>query len=338
MTKSSSHKKQPDDQTCSQTHSDNMDLDRARRVLGNEASALLALAGSLDNTFSQALDIFSAVTGRVVVTGMGKSGHIGAKIAASMASTGTPAMFVHPAEASHGDLGMITRHDAIFALSNSGETSELADLVVYAKRFDIPLVGMTGKADSALARAATVALIYPIVGEACPMGLAPTTSTTMMLGLGDAITVALLERKDFSPDDFEIFHPGGKLGRQLLKVAELMHTGSTLPLVHKDTALADVIVEMTKKSFGCAGIVDDDGVLLGIFTDGDLRRAFANPNLKTPAYELMTEGPKTIPPAMLASEAVAIMNDSAITTLFIVKDGKPTGIIHLHDCLRAGVA
>jgi arabinose-5-phosphate isomerase len=342
MTKSSSHKKQAHDPAQTNDlkadQSLNQDLDRAKRVLGNEASALLALAGSLDETFSQALDIFSAVTGRVVVTGMGKSGHIAAKIAASMASTGTPAMFVHPGEASHGDLGMITRQDAIFALSNSGETSELTNLVVYAKRFNIPLVGMTGKPDSALAREATVALIYPIVGEACPMGLAPTTSTTMMLGLGDAITVALLERKDFSPDDFEVFHPGGKLGRQLLKVEELMHTGAALPLVQQSTPLADVIMEMTKKSFGCAGIVDDDGVLMGIVTDGDLRRAFADPDLTMPACELMTKAPKTIPRLMLAGEAVAIMNGNAITTLFIVKDEKPIGIIHLHDCLRAGVA
>ncbi|MBT4888635.1 MAG: KpsF/GutQ family sugar-phosphate isomerase [Rhodospirillales bacterium] len=314
------------------------DIDSARRVLGNEASALLALANTLDDKFIKALDVLSAVTGRVVVTGMGKSGHIGAKIAASLASTGTPAMFVHPAEASHGDLGMITKQDAIFALSNSGETSELADLVVYAKRFNIPLVGVTGKADSALARESTVALVYPIVAEACPMGLAPTTSTTMMLGLGDAIAVALLERKGFSPDDFQVFHPGGKLGHQLLKVGELMHSGKSLPLVNEQTSLAEMIMVMTEKSFGCAGVLNDDGKLLGIFTDGDLRRAFAKPDLETPAVELMTLAPKMISPMMLASEAILIMNENAITTLFVVEDEKPVGIVHLHDCLRAGVA
>ncbi len=315
-----------------------MDLQSARRVLDNEAAALGELAKSLGDEFSQALDVLSNVKGRVVVTGMGKSGHIAAKITASMASTGTPAMFVHPAEASHGDLGMITEQDAIFALSNSGETAELVDLIEYAKRFNIPLIGMTGRQDSALARQSTVALVYPNVKEACPMGLAPTTSTTMMLGLGDAVAVALLERKGFSKDDFQVFHPGGKLGRQLLKVSELMHTGDALPLVSEDTTLADMLVVITEKSFGCAGIVDDAGILIGIFTDGDLRRAFANPKLETPAIELMTASPKMIPPSMLASEAILIMNESAITTLFIVEDQKPIGLLHLHDCLRAGIA
>ena len=327
-----------DSQTDIKSQTGIQGIDSARRVLGNEASALLALANTLDDKFIKALDVLSAVTGRVVVTGMGKSGHIGAKIAASLASTGTPAMFVHPAEASHGDLGMITKQDAIFALSNSGETSELADLVVYAKRFNIPLVGVTGKADSALAREATVALVYPLVAEACPMGLAPTTSTTMMLGIGDAIAVALLERKGFSPDDFQVFHPGGKLGRQLLKVGELMHTGKSLPLVKETTSLAEMIMVMTEKSFGCAGILDADDRLMGIFTDGDLRRAFAKPDLETPARELMTLSPKMITPLTLASEAILIMNENAITTLFVVEDGMPVGIIHLHDCLRAGVA
>ncbi len=324
----------PDDAT----RDSNQDIDSARRVLGNEASALLALANSLGDEFIEALDIFSAVSGRVVVTGMGKSGHVGTKIAATLASTGTPAMFVHPAEASHGDLGMITSGDAIFALSNSGETTELTDMVSYAARFSIPVVSLTGRPESALSSAATVSLIYPAMDEACPLGLAPTTSTTMMMGLGDAIAVALLERKGFSPDDFQVFHPGGKLGRQLLKVGELMHTGDALPLVTPSVSLGDMIVTITEKSFGCAGIIDDDGKLLGIFTDGDLRRAFAKPDLATPAGDLMTPAPLTIQPATLASEAILIMNEHSITTLFVVVDERPVGILHLHDCLRAGVA
>lgn len=314
------------------------DIDSAQRVLGNEASALLALAQSLGDEFIDALDVLSAVTGRVVVTGMGKSGHIANKIAASLASTGTPAIFVHPAEASHGDLGMITEEDAIFALSNSGETSELADLVAYATRFSIPIIAVTGRADSTLAQAARVALIYPVADEACPMGLAPTTSTTMMLGLGDALAVALLERKGFSQDDFHVFHPGGKLGRQLLQVGDLMHDGDALPLVRPDASLQAMIVTMTEKSFGCACVVDDDGRLMGIFTDGDLRRAFANPDLNAKACDVMTTGPKTVTKATLAIDALRIMNENVITTLFAVEDDRPIGILHIHDCLRAGIA
>ncbi len=316
----------------------NQDIDSARRVLGNEASALLALAQSLGDEFVKALDILSAVTGRVVVTGMGKSGHIANKIAASMASTGTPAIFVHPAEASHGDLGMITSEDAIFALSNSGETSELADLVDYATRFSIPIIALTGRNNSTLAKAASVALVYPDVDEACPMGLAPTTSTTMMLGLGDSLAVALLERKGFSPDDFHVFHPGGKLGKQLLQVGDLMHAGESLPLVRSEASLQEMIVIMTEKSFGCACVVDDDDKLLGIFTDGDLRRAFDKPNLDAKARDVMTQGPKTVSKATLATEALRIMNENSITTLFAVENDRPVGILHIHDCLRAGIA
>jgi len=314
------------------------DVDSGRRVLGNEASALLALAQSLGDEFVEALDTLSNITGRVVVTGMGKSGHIGNKIAASLASTGTPAIFVHPAEASHGDLGMITKGDAIFALSNSGETAELADLVAYATRFSIPVIAVTGRADSTLARAARVALVYPVADEACPMGLAPTTSTTMMLGLGDAIAVALLERKGFSQDDFHVFHPGGKLGKQLLQVGDLMHGGAALPLVTADASLQSMIVIMTEKSFGCACVVDDDGKLLGVFTDGDLRRAFANPDLGAKARDVMTTGAKTVTAATLAVDALRIMNENIITTLFAVEEERPVGILHIHDCLRAGIA
>ena len=319
-------------------HKDSHEIDSGRRVLATYASALLALANTLDTPFSAALDIFDNVKGRVVVTGMGKAGHVGAKITATLASTGTPAMFVHPAEASHGDLGMITKDDALFILSNSGETSELVDILSYAVRYGIPTVALTGRLDSTLARAATVTLTYPIHDEACPMGLAPTTSTTMMVGLGDAVAVSLLERKGFSPDDFHKFHPGGQLGKQLLKISDLMHKGDALPLVTADTPLGEMIVIMTEKSFGCAGIVDSDGKLSGIFTDGDLRRAFLKPDLATPAGELMTADPKHVSADSMASEAILIMNESNITTLFVTEDSRPIGILHLHDCLRAGIA
>lgn len=313
------------------------DIRSAQRVLGVEARALDDLAEKLDGEFVAALDLLSAVEGRVVVTGMGKSGHIANKIAATLSSTGTPAIYVHPAEASHGDLGMVTMKDAILALSNSGETAELSDIIAYAARYSIPMIGITGRRASTLATEASVALVYPDAEEACPMGLAPTTSTTMMLGLGDALAVALLERKGFSSDDFHQLHPGGSLGRRLLRVRDLMHTGEALPLVSPDTGLGDVVVKMTEKSFGCAGIVDDTGTLIGIFTDGDVRRAMGQQPLDTPASDLMTRDPKALRPDVLASEAVRIMNEHKITNLFIVEDGKPTGIIHVHDCLRAGV-
>jgi len=314
------------------------DLENARRVLTTEAGALNRMAAELGDDFLAALDTFSAVTGRIVVTGMGKSGHVARKIAATLSSTGTPALYVHPAEASHGDLGMVTSSDALLALSNSGETAELSDMIAYCVRFSIPIVAMTGRADSTLARDANVALIYPDAVEACPMGLAPTTSTTMMLALGDAISVCLLERKGFSSDDFQLLHPGGQLGRRLLRISDLMHSGDKLPLVAPDTGLGEMIVVMTEKSFGCAGIVDGSGALIGIFTDGDLRRAMGKRPLDTPASDLMNAGPKSLPPDSLASEALRVMNEHAITNLFIVEDGRPVGILHIHDCLRAGIA
>ena len=317
--------------------SQDADLASARRVLETEARGLAELAGGLNGDFARALALLAAMTGRVIVTGMGKSGHVARKIAATLASTGTPAHYVHPGEASHGDLGMIADGDAIIALSNSGETSELADLIAYAKRYEIPLISMTSRADSTLAEAATVAFVMPAVEEACPMGLAPTTSTTMMLGLGDAIAVALLERKGFSADDFRVFHPGGKLGANLLRVADLMHKRDALPLVGRDTVMSDALLTMTAKSFGCVGIVNDAGALAGILTDGDLRRHMSGDLLTRRAADVMTAAPKTIAPGQLASEAVRIMNDSAITSLFVVEDGAPVGIIHIHDCLRAGV-
>lgn len=313
-------------------------LDSAKRVLRLEIEGLQALSASLDHTFMETLDLLSAMQGRAVVTGMGKSGHVARKIAATLASTGTPAFFVHPGEASHGDLGMITEDDIVIALSNSGETTELADLVAYTKRFEIPLVGITGKSPSALADEATVALVLPGINEACPMGLAPTTSTTAMLALGDALAVAMLERKGFSPDDFHVLHPGGKLGNRLLKVSDIMHTGDELPLVPATMAISEAILEMTAKSFGCLGVIDDDGSLQGILTDGDLRRHMSPDLMTRSAGEVMTAGGRSIRPDALASEALRTMNTKAITTLFVVEDARPVGIVHIHDCLRAGVA
>ena len=312
-------------------------LSSARRVLQLEMEGLSALAGALDERFAAAIDILAAATGRVIVTGMGKNSHIGAKVAATMASTGTAAFFVHPGEASHGDLGMIARGDCLLALSNSGETSELADIVGYTRRFSIPLIGVTGKAQSTLARNADVALILPAATEACPMGLAPTTSTTMTLALGDALAVALLERKGFSASDFGVLHPGGRLGRMLLKVADLMHEGEEIPLIGAEATMAEVLVLMTAKSFGTAGIVDPAGRLIGIVTDGDLRRHMRADLLTRPAGEIMTTNPKTIRPHALAAEALAIMSGK-ITSLFVVEEGRPVGILHIHDCLRAGIA
>ena len=314
------------------------DLESARRVLDLERQGLAALAAALDSSFSEALDLLSGMAGHVVVTGMGKSGHVARKIASTLASTGTPALFVHPAEASHGDLGMIRRGDVILALSVSGETEELADLVDYAKRFEIPLIAVTTIADSALAAAATVVLAFPASDEACPMGLAPTTSTTVMMALGDALAVAMLERKGFSPDDFHALHPGGKLGRLLLKVSDIMHGGDEVPLVPVDTTMADALLVMTAKSFGTVGVIAGDGRLRGIITGGDLRRHMSADLLDKRTDEVMSPGPQTIRPDALASEALRLMNERAITNLFAVSDGRPVGIVHIHDCLRAGVA
>ena len=314
------------------------DLDSVRRVLRLEAAGIETAARELGRPVLAALDRLAELPGRVVVTGMGKSGQVARKIAATLASTGTPALFVHPAEASHGDLGMIVEGDALLALSNSGETAELADLLDYAKRFAIPVVAITGHGGSALARAADVALTLPEHVEACPMGLAPTTSTTIMMALGDALAVALLERKGFSRDDYQILHPGGRLGRKLLKVSDIMHGGSDLPLIDPDAGMADALITMTGKGFGCVGVVDKDGVLKGIVTDGDLRRHMSQDLLAKPAGDVMTSDPRTIRPDALASEALRLMNARAITNLFVVSEGRPIGIVHIHDCLRAGVA
>lgn len=314
------------------------DIVSARRVLDMEAESLTALAGSLGETFQKAVDVLDRTEGRIVVSGMGKSGHIGRKLAATLASTGRPSQFVHPGEASHGDMGMITRADAVIALSNSGETPELADLIAYTRRFDIPLVAMTSREGSTLATQADAALVLPRASEACPLGLAPTTSTTMMLALGDALAVCLLERKGFTAADFQVFHPGGQLGRRLLTVRDLMHSGARLPLIGPDAPMSEAIVEMSSKSFGCVGVLDAEGRLAGIVTDGDLRRHMSDDLLGQRVGDVMTAAPKSIRPTALAAEALRILNTMAVTSLFVLEDGKPVGLIHIHDCLRAGVA
>lgn len=314
------------------------DLVAARRVLAMETEALRALAASLDDHFSRALDHLGRVSGRVIVSGMGKSGHVARKIAATLASTGTPAHFVHPAEASHGDLGMITPADAVIALSNSGETPELADLLAHAKRFAVPLIAITGRPASTLAQAADVALVLPPAPEACPMGLAPTTSTTAMLALGDALAVALLERKGFTADQFRVLHPGGKLGKQLLKVSDLMHVGDEMPLVRIGTSMREALLVMTARSFGCAVVVDGAGRLAGMITDGDLRRHMSEHLLNRHVEQIMNQAPKTIRPGALAAEALGAMNDRKVTQLVVVEADRPIGIVRMHDILRAGVA
>jgi arabinose-5-phosphate isomerase len=296
-----------------------------------------ATAGRLGARIVAAVSLMHRAAGRVIVTGMGKSGHIGAKLAATLSSTGTPAFFVHPAEASHGDLGMITPDDVILALSWSGETAELASIIVHSRRFKVPLIAVTSQSDSALGRASDVCLELPSVAEACPHGLAPTTSTLMQLVLGDSIAVALLEAKGFSAQDFRTFHPGGSLGGRLKLVSDLMHTGDRLPLVGLDEPMSQAIITMSNKSFGCLGIVDDAGDLVGMITDGDLRRHMGDNFLIAAAGTVMTRSPKTIVGTALAASALEIMNTSRISALFVVDATRPVGIVHVHDLLRAGV-
>ncbi|MEE8332722.1 MAG: KpsF/GutQ family sugar-phosphate isomerase [Alphaproteobacteria bacterium] len=313
------------------------DLAVARRVLEDEARGLSVLAAALDEKFVRAVDLMAKTSGRVIVSGMGKSGHVANKIAATMASTGTPAQYVNAGEASHGDLGMITKGDMVLALSNSGETPELSDLVAHCEINDIPLVGLVGRAGSSLDRAADVSLVLPDIAEACPLNLAPTTSTTAMMALGDALAVALLERQDFSPDDFNALHPGGQLGRRFIKVCDIMHDADAMPMVDEATPMGEVLLTMTAKSFGCVGIVDADGMLAGIITDGDLRRHIADPLLELCAGEVMTPVPLTIGTDTLAAAALKLMNENKVTALFVVKERRPVGILHIHDLLRAGI-
>ncbi len=317
------------------------DLAIARDVLATEAAALTALAGTLGETFAAAIALLAGIGGRVVVTGMGKSGHVARKITATLASTGTPALFVHPAEASHGDLGMIVPGDAVIALSNSGEAAELADIVSHVRRFALPLIAITSRAESTLARAADLVLLLPKAPEAGPIGMAPTTSTTMQMALGDAIAVALLARRGFTAADFSLFHPGGKLGARLRRVRDLMHTGEEVPLAAPGTRMDQAILLITAKHFGCLGVVDGEGHLLGVVTDGDLRRAMAPDLLAREVGQVMTTNPRVIGPERLAEDALHDMTalTPRVMSLFVV-DGatRVLGIVHMHDLLRAGVA
>jgi arabinose-5-phosphate isomerase len=314
----------------------------ARRALQVERSALdqliAELDGELGSAFSRAIDVIRAARGRVIVSGIGKSGHIARKIAATLASTGTPAYFVHPAEASHGDLGMITGEDVLLVLSNSGESPELKDLLNYCRRFSIQVIAVTAKSASSLAAASDVVLCVPQAEEACAIGLAPTSSTTMQLALGDAIAVSLLEDKGFDARRFRDFHPGGKLGAALTHVREIMHRGAAVPLCEKETPMSQALLIMTEKSLGCLGVVDGGGRLAGIITDGDLRRHMSGHLLELTAGDIMTATPKTMAPDELAAEALNLMNTVKITSLFVVESGKPMGVVHIHDLLRLGIA
>jgi arabinose-5-phosphate isomerase len=314
----------------------------ALKTLSFEQKGLEALAAAIGNglgePFMQAIGVIRKITGRVIVTGVGKSGHIGSKMAATLASTGTPAFFVHPAEANHGDLGMIARDDAIVAMSWSGETQELSGILRYSRRFEIPLIAITAGASSTLAREADIVLTLPKAEEACPHGLAPTTSTLMQLALSDALAVALLESRGFSASDFRTFHPGGKLGASLMHVSEIMHTGDRLPLVAVGTSMREAIMRISEKGFGCVGVIDGGGKLRGIITDGDLRRHIDSDLLSMSVDDVMTTNPKTITGDMLVASALTIVNTSSITALMVVDAGKPVGIVHLHDLLRVGAA
>ena len=314
----------------------------AVRALRVEAAGLraleAALLGGMKEPFGAALDMIVNAEGRVIVTGMGKSGHIGTKIAATLASTGTPAFFVHPAEASHGDLGMITKRDVILALSWSGETAELRSIVFYSRRFRVPFIAVTSRADSTLARSADIVLELPKVEEACPHGLAPTTSTLIQLALGDVLAIALLEARGFTADDFFKFHPGGSLGANLQYVRDVMHQGERVPLAPLGTLMREALILISNKGFGCLGITDEWGRLVGILTDGDLRRHLSGDILERPVDEVMTHDPKTIEPDALVASALEILNAASITALLVVEDDRPIGIVHMHDLLRTGVA
>ncbi|PPD13854.1 MAG: KpsF/GutQ family sugar-phosphate isomerase [Methylobacterium sp.] len=317
-------------------------IDSALRTLRIEANGLAQLQAALQNglgaPFREAVDRIRATEGRVIVTGMGKSGHVGRKIAATLASTGTPAYFVHPAEASHGDLGMIRSDDVILALSWSGETAELSDIVEYSRRYRVALVAITSRPESALATRADVALVLPRSEEACPNGLAPTTSTTMQLVLGDALAVTLLEARGFTPEDFRMFHPGGKLGAKLRRVEDIMHQGDRLPIVGDAARIEEVVAEMGRKGFGCALVLDADGLLAGIVTDGDLRRNYRADLMQQPVSALMTRNPKTVRPDLLLGEAVEFQERHKITVLVVAEGRRCLGLVHYLDLLRAGAA
>ena len=318
-----------------------MELDRisAIKTIDSEIDTINRLKDSVKaENLTKALDFMQNSKGRIIITGMGKSGHIGRKIAASLASTGTPSFFVHPAEASHGDLGMITEDDVVVAISNSGESRELIDILNYCKRFGIKLIAITKNAESSLGKAGDVVLELPNNGEACPLGLAPTSSTTATLVLGDILTVGMIERKGFSKEDFNDRHPGGKLGSILKRVSDLMHTGQEMPILDENSNMQAVLLEMTSKRLGCVGFINQTGDLTGILTDGDLRRCLSSKILEEKAIDLMTRNPKTVSPNAMTAEALKIMHDKKITNLFVLEGKKPIGVIHIHDLLNNGVA
>ncbi len=314
----------------------------AMRTVTTEKAAMDAMAAAFSNglatPFARAVSLISASAGRIIVTGVGKSGHVAAKIASTLASTGTPAFFVHPVEAVHGDLGMISRDDVVLAMSWSGETAELKGVIDYSRRFSIPLIAVTAGVTSSLARASDTVLALPRVAEACPHGLAPTSSSIIQMALGDCLAIALLEARGFTPDHFRALHPGGQLGANLTLIRDVMHAGDKVPLVSAGTGMREAILEISAKGFGCVGVVDQLGRLAGIITDGDLRRHISADLLSMPVEEVMTHRPRTVTPDTLASSAMAIINASSITTLLVVDAGHPVGIIHLHDLLRIGVA
>lgn len=316
---------------------ENLDKNCAIQTINSEIDTIIKLRDSLNDTLTKALDAMQESKGRIILTGMGKSGHIGKKIAASLASTGTPSFFVHPAEASHGDLGMITEDDVVIAISNSGESRELVDILNYCKRFGIKLIAITKNPESSLGKTADIVLKLPNNGEACPLGLAPTNSTTATLVLGDILTAGLIQRKGFTKADFNERHPGGKLGSILKRVSDLMHTGSEIPILEENSNMQQVLLEMTSKRLGCVGFVNQKGELTGMLTDGDLRRCLTPEILNKKAVEIMTKNPKTIAKDVVASEAIKVMHEKKITNIFVIEDKMPIGVIHIHDLLNNGV-
>lgn len=312
-------------------------IDSAIQTIKTEIEGLNSLFACFDEKYIQAIDLILKCKGRVIISGMGKSGHIGNKIAATLASTGTPSFFIHPGEASHGDLGMITKDDVVILLSNSGETKELRDIIFYCRRFEIPIIAMVRRAQSELVQSSTIAFILSKIPEANQVN-APTTSTTMMLALGDAIAVSLIEARNFNNENFGIFHPGGKLGSSFTRVKDIMRDSSDIPLVDQYEKMSHALLEITSKHLGCTGVIDNSKKLIGVITDGDLRRNLGSDFLNKAAGEIMTHNPTTIDKDLLAVEAIALMNKKSITNLFVVdKEKKAIGILHIHDCLRSGI-
>lgn len=319
---------------------ENKDIEVAKQTIEREIEALKVMENELDGTLSQVLDVLENTKGRVIITGMGKSGHIARKISATMASTGTPSFFLHPGEASHGDLGMITAEDSVIAISNSGESKELSDILVYCRRFGVPLIAITKNAESSLGKNSDYVLKLPANREACPLGLAPMSSTTATLVMGDILSADLMVRRGFTEADFKLRHPGGKLGSVLRHVSDIMHTGDEMPIIHDNAIMQEALMTMSAKMLGCVGIVNDAGELVGMITDGDLRRWMSPELISEKVSKVMTKNPRTIGPDILIAEAVNIMNNTGrgITNLFVLQDKKPVGVIHIHDCLKAGVS